>query len=87
MLPAVYQAVSYGADFIKAFYHARFFIRQGLQHKADRFLMIPHGSFCNLLFSSRRSINQPASFDSNSFTQSLCNQLFTFRIYQLELQG
>lgn len=24
MLPAVYQAVSYGTDFIKAFYHARF---------------------------------------------------------------
>ena len=84
MFASVHKPVPYRSYFLKALYHSRFLIGQCLQYQADSLFMILHRSFCNLFFTSCRSINQTTSFNRYSFAQSLCDQLLALCINQLE---
>ena len=78
--------MSYGTDLIQALHHAGLFIGQSFQYQTDRFSVIRHGSYGLFLLAAIGGIGDPASFDTDSLTETLCDAFLGLGIDELELQ-
>ena len=83
---AMYDSVTYCINFLQRCDHALCRICQLLDHNLYCIGMILHQNRFRLFAFSGFLMGYAAAFDSDSFTQSLCQNLFTLAVDQLILQ-
>ena len=82
---AVYDTVSDCIYFFQACDCTCFIIGQGIQNHLDSFFMCRHGSFCDFFVASCFLVYQ-SSVDSDSLTETFCQNFFCIGVDQLIFQ-
>ena len=82
---AVYDTVSDCIYFFQACDCTCFIIGQGIQNHLDGFFMCRHGSFCDFFVASCFLVYQ-SSVDSDSLTETFCQNFFCIGVDQLIFQ-
>ena len=83
LFSAMYHAVSYRADFIKALYYASISVCQSVDHELDCLCMCRHCLVRFYFLTASRLIGQ-TSIDSDTLAKPFGKNIFGFRVDKLE---